>query len=212
MTTPSSQPPTDVSPQPPAQPPQRISTRPPLKHWLGMIAAFFVLLFLLTFGAEVLNYAYRSYTKPPASRLVGQPLPDFTMPTLGEPSRMVSRQDLLGTPYLLSTWSSWCYGCKEEHPTVARFAESKRIKVIGFNIQDEPQDAAAWLQRFGNPYAFTLVDGTGRTANRMEIFTSPHHVLVDARGVIRWKRSAVMDERMVRDELLPVIDAMERQP
>lgn len=89
-----------------------------------MIATFFVLLFVLTFGAEVLNYAYRSYTKPPASRLVGQPLPDFTMPTLGDPSRTVSRQDLLGTPYLLSTWSSWCYGCKEEHPTVARFARA----------------------------------------------------------------------------------------
>ena len=194
------------------QKPQRTSARPPLKHWLWMIAAFLVLLFFMTVGAEVLNHAYRSYTKPPASRLVGRPLPDFSLPTIGDPARSVSRQDLLGTPFLLSTWSSWCYGCKEEHPTVTRFAESGRIKVIGFNIQDEPQDAAAWLDRYGNPYAFTLVDGTGRTANRMEIFTSPHHVLVDAKGVVRWKRSAVMDEAMISDELLPVIDAMGRQP
>jgi cytochrome c biogenesis protein CcmG, thiol:disulfide interchange protein DsbE len=177
-----------------------------------MIAAFFVLLFIITVGAEVVNHAYRNYTKPPASRLVGQPLPDFTMPRLDDPARTVSRHDLLGTPYLLSTWSSWCYGCKEEHPVVARFAESKRIKVIGFNIQDESRDAAAWLKHYGDPYAFTLVDSTGRTANRMEIFTSPHHVLVDAKGVVRWKRSAIMDERMVRDELLPVIETMERQP
>jgi cytochrome c biogenesis protein CcmG, thiol:disulfide interchange protein DsbE len=193
------------------QQPQRTSTSPPLRHWLWMIAAFFVLLFVMTFGAEVLNYAYRSYTKPPASRLVGQPVPDFTMPTLGDPARTVSRQELIGAPYLLSTWSSWCYGCKEEHPAVARFAASKRVKVIGFNIQDEPQDAAAWLKRYGDPYAFTLVDGTGRTANRMEIFTSPHHVLVDAKGVVRWKRSAIMDETMIRDELLPTLASMQEE-
>lgn len=194
------------------QTPQRTSTRPPLKHWLWMLAAFFVLLFITTLGAEALNYAYRSYTKPAASRLVGQPIPDFTMPTLGHPARMVTRQDLLGAPYLLSTWSSWCYGCKEEHPTVAGFAESKRIKVIGFNIQDETADANAWLKRYGDPYAFTLVDNTGRTANRMEIFTSPHHVLVDAKGVVRWKRSAIMDEKMIRKELMPAIETMERLP
>jgi cytochrome c biogenesis protein CcmG, thiol:disulfide interchange protein DsbE len=177
-----------------------------------MIAAFFVLLFVMTYGAEVLNYAYRSYTKPPASRLVGQPLPDFTLSTLGDRKRRITRGSLLGTPYLLSTWSSWCYGCKEEHAAVAKFAESKRIQLIGFNIQDETADANAWLKRYGDPYVFTLVDGTGRTANRMEIFTSPHHLLVDAKGIVRWKRSAIMDDTMIREELLPAIATMERQP
>ena len=181
-------------------------------HWVLMIAAFFVLSFGMVFGAEVLNFLYRSYTKPPASQLVGQSIPDFSMPTFGNPSRRVTRQTLIGTPYLLSTWSSWCPGCKEEHPTVTRFAESKRIQVIGLNIQDEPEDAAAWLARYGDPYAFTLVDDSGSNANRMEIFTSPHHVLVDAYGVVRWKRSGVLDDAMLRDELLPAIDAMERRP
>lgn len=193
------------------QTPQRTSSRPPLKHLLWMLAAFLVLLFFMTTGAEVLNRAYRSYTKPPASRLVGQPIPDFTLPTLGDPARTVTRQALIGKPYLLSTWSSWCYGCKEEHPAVEKLAQSKRIMVIGFNIQDETADANAWLKRFGDPYAFTLVDGTGRTANRMEIFTSPHHVLVDAKGVVRWKRSAIMDDRMIRDELLPALATMEQE-
>ncbi len=191
---------------------QRETRKPTLKHWLWIIVAFFSLLFVMTFGAEVLNFAYRSYTKPPASRLVGQPIPSFSMPTLNDPARSVTRQSLLGAPYLLSTWSSWCFGCKEEHPVVTRFAESKQIRVIGLNIQDESVDANAWLQRYGNPYAFTLVDYKGNVANHLEIFTSPHHVLVDAKGVVRWKRSAVLSEAMIRDELLPVIATMERQP
>ena len=192
--------------------PQRAPGKPTLTHWLLMIVAFFVLLFVMTFGAEVLNFAYRSYTKPPASRLVGQPIPDFSMPTLNHPARRVTRRSLLGAPYLLSTWSSWCFGCKEEHPTVTRFAESKKIKVIGLNIQDESIDANTWLERYGDPYAFTLVDYSGNIANRLEIFTSPHHVLVDAKGIVRWKRSAVLSDAMIRDELLPVIATMERQP
>jgi cytochrome c biogenesis protein CcmG/thiol:disulfide interchange protein DsbE len=190
-------------------PPRR---KPTFIHWVLMVAAFLILLSVISFGAEVLNFAYRSYTKPPASQLVGQSIPDFSMPRLDDPARRVTRQSLLGTPYLLSTWSSWCYGCKEEHPVVTKLAESKRIKVIGLNIQDETADAKAWLERYGDPYVFTLVDYSGRTANRMEIFTSPHHVLVDARGVVRWKRSAILDDRMIREELLPAIKHMEGSP
>ncbi len=181
-------------------------------HWVLIIVAFFALLFVMTFGAEVLNFAYRSYTKPPASRLIGQPIPSFSMPTLNDSAGRVTRDSLLGAPYLLSTWSSWCFGCKEEHPVVTRFAESKKIRVIGLNIQDESVDANAWLQRYGNPYAFTLIDYGGNVANHLEIFTSPHHILVDAKGVVRWKRSAVLSETMVRDELLPAIATMERLP
>jgi cytochrome c biogenesis protein CcmG, thiol:disulfide interchange protein DsbE len=192
--------------------PQRKFARPPLRHWLWIVTAFFALFLVFMVSAEALNYAYLIYTKPPPSRLVGHSIPDFTMSTLGDPARKVTRDSLLGTPYLLSTWSSWCYGCREEHATVAKFAESKRIKVIGFNIQDETANAKAWLKRYGDPYAFTLVDGTAIVANRMEIFTSPHHVLVDARGIVRWKRSTIMDDTMIRDELLPAIAAMERQP
>ena len=186
--------------------------KPKFIHWVLMIAAFFVLSFGMVFGAEVLNFLYRSYTKPPASQLVGKPVPTFSLPTLGNASRRVTRQTLIGAPYLLSTWSSWCQGCKQEHPAVTRFAESRRIQVIGLNIQDEPEDAAAWLARYGDPYAFTLVDYSGNIANRLEIFTSPHHVLVDATGVVRWKRSAILDDAMIRDELLPAIATMERQP
>lgn len=191
--------------------PPRTSKWPPLKHWLWMLVAFCVLSTVFMFSAEILNHVYRVYTKPSASRLVGQPLPDFTMPVLGDATRTVSKESLLGAPYLLSTWSSWCYGCREEHAAVASFAASKRVKVIGFNIQDETADAQAWLQRYGDPYAFNLIDGTGRTANRMEIYTSPHHVLVDAKGVVRWKRSAIMDEKMIRNELLPTLATLERE-
>ena len=191
---------------------QRTHGKPTPMHWVLIIVAFFALLFVMTFGAEVLNFAYRSYTKPPASRLVGKPIPDFSMPTLNDPARRVTRQSLLGAPYLLSTWSSWCFGCKEEHPVVTRFAKSKQIRVIGLNIQDESADANAWLQRYGNPYAFTLVDYGGNVANHLEIFTSPHHVLVDAKGMVRWKRSAILDDKMIRDELLPAIKNMEGKP
>ncbi len=186
--------------------------RPPLKHWVMMIAAFLILFSMFMIGAEGLNYAYLSYTKPLPSRLVGQAIPEFTMPTLGDPARKVTRNSLLGTPYLLSTWSSWCYGCAQEHAAVSAFAKSRRIKVIGFNIQDQTADANAWLKHYGDPYAFTLVDGTASVANRMEIFTSPHHLLVDAKGIVRWKRSAIMDDMMIREELLPAIATMERQP
>lgn len=45
------------------------------------------------------------------SPLVGKTVPAFSLPVLGQPERRVSDKDLLGQPYLLNVWGSWCVNC-----------------------------------------------------------------------------------------------------
>src|SRR3569623_1643809 len=70
------------------------------------------------------------------SALIGKPAPAFSLPVLHEPGRLVSLADLIGAPFVLNVWGSWCPTCREEHPVLTRFAESKRESVIGLDWKD----------------------------------------------------------------------------
>ena len=106
-------------------------------------------------------------------------------------------------------WGSWCPECRVEHPILTRFAESKRVRVIGYNLKDEHADALKWLEQFGNPYWLVLTDYTGETAIDWGIYGAPETFLVDADGIIRWKHVGPMSEATIRDELLPALADVE---
>ena len=91
------------------------------------------------------------------SPLVGKMAPDFALPVLDEPGRIVTRDDLLGEPYLLNVWGSWCPACRDEHPVITELAESGRVRVIGYDYKDEADDARRWLQQFGNAVTSSAV-------------------------------------------------------
>jgi cytochrome c biogenesis protein CcmG/thiol:disulfide interchange protein DsbE len=142
------------------------------------------------------------------SPLIGKPAPDFSLPVLGEPSRLVSNADLRGAPYLLNVWGSWCPACRDEHPVITELAQSGRIKVIGYDYKDEPEDALRWLEQFGNPYALVIADRDGRAAFDWGIYGAPESFLVDAQGIVRWKFIGPMTDEVVRDQLLPELEKL----
>src|SRR5690606_36145658 len=86
------------------------------------------------------------------SALINRPAPDFVLPVLHDPSVSLGAADLRGAPYVLNVWGSWCAACRDEHPVLTRFAETRRVRVVGYNWKDEPEDALRWLERYGNPF------------------------------------------------------------
>ena len=172
---------------------------------LVIAAVFLALLGLLFYGVLVSDRADREALPSP---LIGKPAPEFSLPVLHEPGRLVSSQDLRGQPYLLNVWGSWCPACRVEHPVLTRFAETKRLRVIGYNWKDEHADAMRWLEQFGNPYWLVLVDYDGRKAIDWGIYGAPETFLVDAEGVVRWKHVGPVDDATIANELLPALDAI----
>ena len=144
------------------------------------------------------------------STLIGKPAPAFALPVLHEPGRVVRLADLKGQPFVLNVWGSWCPTCRDEHPVLTRFAETKRVRVIGLDWKDERQDALRWLEQFGNPYWLVLEDPEGGTVIDFGVAAAPETFLVDADGVVRWKKAGALTEASVRDELLPELDRLER--
>ena len=176
-----------------------------IKRLLPLLA--FALLALLL-GLGVLRNSGKDTSAIP-SPLVGKPAPTFSLPVLGEPGRLVSNEDLLGEPYLLNVWGSWCPACRDEHPVITELAQSGRIKVVGYDYKDEPEDAQRWLQQFGNPYSLVITDYDGRAALDWGIYGAPETFLVDAQGVIRWKFVGPLTPEVVQQQLLPALETLE---
>ncbi|PPU94926.1 DsbE family thiol:disulfide interchange protein [Xanthomonas albilineans] len=144
------------------------------------------------------------------STLIGKPAPTFTLPLLHDATVRVHSRDLLGAPYVLNVWGSWCPSCREEHPILTHFALSKRVRVIGYDWKDTRDDALHWLEQLGNPFLAVLFDPDGRTAIDWGVAAAPETFLVDAHGVVRWKHAGPLTEPIIQNELLPALHQAER--
>lgn len=164
------------------------------------VILFVALGILLAVGLKIADHK----TEIP-SPLIGKPLPPFELPVLGQPERVLTNEDLVGEPFLLNVWASWCPTCRIEHPFIADLARSGKIRVVGFNYKDELADAQGWLARFGDPYEITLQDYSGRYAIDLGVYAAPESFLVDADGTIIFKQIGAVTPEIIEKEILPRI-------
>lgn len=175
-------------------------------RWLPLVA-FLALAALLYIG--ILLSEQRDPNAIP-SPLIGKPAPSFSLPDFRDATQRISDQDLLGEPYLLNVWGSWCPACRLEHPIITEMAKRGVVRVIGYNYKDEPDDAARWLQQFGDPYARIIVDLEGRRAIDWGIYGAPESFLVDAQGIVLYKHVGPVTWDTVREEIIPRLEAGRR--
>ena len=136
------------------------------------------------------------------SALIGQELPEFTLPALAQ-DRLLSKQDFLGEPLLLNVWATWCPSCRVEHPYLNKL-KAKGVKIIGLDYKDERAKALQWLEQLGNPYAFNIFDEDGSLGLDLGVYGAPETYLIDANGMIRDKYVGVIDERVWVEKLQPL--------
>lgn len=168
-------------------------------------AGFLALLALLFHGVRQSDRADRESLPSP---LIGRPAPQFSLPLLHDSALEVTSAQLLGEPYLLNVWGSWCPACRVEHPVLERYAATGDIRVIGYNWKDERVDALRWLEQFGDPYELVLVDYEGRTAIDWGVYGAPETFLVDAEGIVRWKHVGPLTDSIVDEVLAPLVDGL----
>jgi cytochrome c biogenesis protein CcmG/thiol:disulfide interchange protein DsbE len=165
------------------------------------LAVFLLLVLLLAVG---LTIADRKTELP--SPLIGKSMPPFSLPLLGQEEVRISHRDLLGEPFLLNVWASWCVTCRVEHPVIEELAASGRLRVVGLNYRDETADALAWLEHFGNPYALNIADISGRTAIDFGVYAAPESFLIDAEGRILYKHIGALTADVVEREIIGRLD------
>ncbi len=144
------------------------------------------------------------------SALIDKPVPRFALPPLPGHDTGLTSADLVGRPQLVNVFASWCVPCRIEHPLLMQLAELTGVTVRGINYKDPSQDALAWLERFGNPYASIGVDSDGRVAIEWGVYGVPETFLIDGDGRIRYKHIGPLSADDVTTKILPMIRELER--
>lgn len=139
------------------------------------------------------------------SALINKPAPAFSLPQLHEPARQLSAADMKGRVWLMNVWGSWCVSCRYEHPILNALAKQGVVPIIGFNWKDKPEDAKAWLVKFGDPYQVSVSDLEGRVAIDFGVYGAPETFVIDKAGTIRYKHTGPISAETMRDILLPLI-------
>jgi cytochrome c biogenesis protein CcmG/thiol:disulfide interchange protein DsbE len=176
--------------------------------WCGLLAAL-ALLVVLAIGMT------RDPRELP-SALIGKPWPAMALPVLqqdaAETAQFSGPEQWRGQPRLINLWASWCATCGEEHPALMALADTLKAKgradqLIGLNYKDKTENAAAWLQRLGNPYASSLSDAQGKLAIELGVYGAPESFVIDAAGVIVWKHVGALTPQLIAKEVMPRLEA-----
>jgi cytochrome c biogenesis protein CcmG, thiol:disulfide interchange protein DsbE len=146
-------------------------------------------------------------SKGAAKVAVGDPVPDRSLPRLPGPGHgSIGKQR--GKWVLVNLWASWCIPCRAEAPALERFYRRQRAHgatVVGINVQDNRDDALAFLREY--PATYTELRSVGD--ERSSAFGSsgvPENFLVDPRGRIAVIQPGPVDDQILRERVVPLIE------
>ena len=102
----------------------------------------------------------------------------------GERAYRRELEQLKGYPVVVNAWGSWCGPCRVEFPLFARVATrlGKRVAFLGLNVNDNNDEARAWLRKRPVPYP-SFEDGNSRIVQQEgAIGGLPVTIFYDANG------------------------------
>lgn len=138
------------------------------------------------------------------STQIGKTLPEFSLPALNHPAEKRHKQDLVGQPFLLNVWASWCQACVQEQVFLMDLAD-QGVPIVGLNYKDKPADARHWLKEWGNPYQEVLEDLQGRVAMDLGVYGAPETFVIDAQGKILYRHVGVLDAESWHNTVQPLL-------
>jgi cytochrome c biogenesis protein CcmG, thiol:disulfide interchange protein DsbE len=151
---------------------------------------------LAVFLALVLMFLFRLFSGDPSlipSALIGHPAPQTALPPVAGLERDgaavpgIDPAGFKGAVTVVNVWASWCVPCHDEAPLLMRLAQDNRIRLVGINYKDQPDNARRFLGRYGNPFAAAGADENGRAAIEWGVYGVPETFVVGREGKIAFK-------------------------
>ena len=159
---------------------QRIIVLVPLAIFLGLMV-----LFLIRLDAG-------DPSRIP-SALIGRPAPQTALPGVaglqrdGVPVPGLDPAAFKGAVTVVNVWASWCVPCHDEAPLLMQLAEDSRLRLVGINYKDDPDNARRFLGRYGNPFAAAGADQSGRAGIEWGVYGVPETFVIGRDARIAYK-------------------------
>ena len=174
-----------------------------------------VLVPLAVFLALALLFLYRLGSGDPSiipSALIGHPVPQIDLPPLAGLERDgtavpgVAAASFKGNVSVVNVWASWCVPCHDEAPLLLQLAQDRRVRLVGINYKDDPDNARRFLGRYGDPFAAAGADKNGRAAIEWGVYGVPETFVVGRDGRIAYKLVGPITADNYNAVLLPQIE------
>ena len=174
-----------------------------------------VLLPLIAFLALAALFLYRLGAGDPSrlpSALIGRPVPPTDLPPVpglvrdNAPVPGLANGDFAGAVTLVNVWASWCVPCHDEAPLLMKMAEDKRLRIVGINYKDQPENARRFIGRYGNPFAAVGADPNGRASIDWGVYGVPETFVVGRDGRIAHKLVGPITPDNLERTLKPAIE------
>lgn len=179
-----------------------------LKLFLPLMV--FVVIALVFFRLETRMISGDYVPSELPSAMLDKPLPNFSLPMLGDSSQQLTLTDLRKRPFLLNVWATWCISCRVEHPYLHKLAELG-VPIYGLNYKDEESEALLWLKKLGDPYVLNINDSEGRLGLDLGVYGAPETYLIDVDGVIRYRHVGIVDDRVWETKLQPLMQSLQEK-
>ncbi|WP_313027521.1 DsbE family thiol:disulfide interchange protein [Brucella sp.] len=176
--------------------------------WVALLPLLIFVALAAVFAVQLLS-GKDSSTIP--SALIGKDAPQTSLPAVegltrdGAPVPGLNSEDFKGKLTLVNVWGSWCVPCRQEHPLLMEIAKDERIRVVGLNYKDQPENARRFLGDLGNPFAAVGADRVGRSAIEWGVYGVPETFLVDQNGKIVYKHVGPFTPESVKNDLMPAV-------
>jgi cytochrome c biogenesis protein CcmG/thiol:disulfide interchange protein DsbE len=146
------------------------------------------------------------------SALIGHPAPRTDLPPLpglerdGKAVPRLDSADFQGQVTVLNVWASWCVPCREEAALLMALSADRRVRVVGMNYKDQPDNARRFLGRYGNPFVANGTDGNGRAAIEWGVYGVPETFIIGRDGRITYKLIGPVTPENLETALRPAIE------
>ena len=143
------------------------------------------------------------------SQYIGKPAPEFSLPTLKDPSKTFSTADLKGQVSLVNIWATWCGGCRTEHPFLMELSRTNTIPIYAIDWRDNRPDALNFMGQLGNPYVASGFDEDGRVGIDWGAYGAPETFLINAEGMVVYRFTGPLNRALWEQEFVPRIAELE---
>ena len=146
------------------------------------------------------------------SALIGKPVPPTELPPVpglevnGKAVPGLTNATFAGSVSVVNVWASWCVPCHDEAPLLEALGKDKRIKLLGINYKDAPDNARRFLNRYGNPFVATGRDENGRASIDWGVYGVPETFLIGRDGRIAYKLIGPITAENLKVTLMPQIE------
>jgi cytochrome c biogenesis protein CcmG, thiol:disulfide interchange protein DsbE len=181
----------------------------------GGLRRLIVLAPLVVFFGLVLLFLIRLFAGDPSripSALIGHPAPQTNLPPIagldrnGQAVPGLDPASFKGAVTVVNVWASWCVPCHDEAPLLMRLAQDGRLRVVGINYKDEPENARRFLGHYGNPFSVAGADPNGRAAIEWGVYGVPETFVVGRDARIAYKLVGPITPDVLNDTLKPEIE------